>query len=79
LSAIERSLEIISEASRHLSDEMKATEVAVPWRQIADIGNVLRHAYEHVDPATLWALLGKDLPQLQDAVKRLLVRYPEQD
>ena len=39
--AMERAIEIISEASRHIPDDMKATAPDIPWRQIADIGNVL--------------------------------------
>jgi len=41
--AVERGLEIISDASRSISDELKQTEAAIPWRQIAAIGNLLRH------------------------------------
>ena len=42
---VERNLEIISEASRRLPDSAKAAEPDVPWREIAGIGNVLRHDY----------------------------------
>ncbi len=44
----ERGIEIISEASRHIPEHLKATEPEIPWRQIAGIGNVLRHGYESV-------------------------------
>jgi uncharacterized protein with HEPN domain len=39
---VERGLEIISEASRHLDGELKGRHPEVPWRKVADIGNVLR-------------------------------------
>lgn len=42
--AIERGIEIISEASRHLPDTFEDANPELPWRRIADIGNVLRHA-----------------------------------
>jgi hypothetical protein len=32
----------ISEASRRIADDLKATEPDVPWQDIAGIGNVLR-------------------------------------
>jgi len=41
---IERCLEIISEASRCVPDDIKLRYSEVPWRRIADIGNRLRHA-----------------------------------
>lgn len=42
---VERNLEVISEASRRLPDDLKATQSHVDWRVLADLGNVLRHAY----------------------------------
>jgi uncharacterized protein with HEPN domain len=38
LFAVIRCLEVISEASRRLSDELKARHPQIPWRQIADAG-----------------------------------------
>jgi uncharacterized protein with HEPN domain len=43
--AAERAIEIISEATRHLPERLRASEPDVPWREIASIDNVLRHAY----------------------------------
>lgn len=45
----ERCIEIVSEASRHIPHERKAEHPQVPWRNVADIGNVLRHGYRLVD------------------------------
>jgi uncharacterized protein with HEPN domain len=45
--ALERGPEIISEASRHIPDDLKAPVPDIPWRQIAAIGNLLRHEYQH--------------------------------
>jgi uncharacterized protein with HEPN domain len=39
---VERGIEIISEASRHLPDELKARHPEIPWPKVAGIGNVLR-------------------------------------
>jgi uncharacterized protein with HEPN domain len=70
--AVVRNLEIISEASRHLTSETKAQAPEVPWRNVADIGNWLRHAYEKVNDPVLWRTIVDDLPVLSLAVKRLL-------
>jgi len=45
---VERGVEIISEASRHLTDELKARHPQIPWQKMASIGNVLRHNYESI-------------------------------
>ena len=67
---VERGVEIISEASRHLSPELKERHPHIPWRNVAGIGNVLRHNYESVSSVVLWNLAKIDLPAL-DAVCRL--------
>lgn len=66
---VERGVEIISEASRHLPDEMKARHPEIPWPKVAGIGNVLRHDYERVAPAILWKLAHDDLPLLEIACR----------
>lgn len=45
---VERGVEIISEASRHLTDDLKAWHPEIPWSKVAAIGHVLRHACERV-------------------------------
>ena len=40
---VERGVEIISEASRRLPDELKLRHPEVDWRKVAGIGNILRH------------------------------------
>ena len=45
---VERGVEIISEASRHLPEDLKARHSEIPWRKVAGIGNVLRHDYESI-------------------------------
>src|SRR5262245_66561978 len=62
---VERGLEIISEASRHLPAELKARHPNIPWVKVAGIGNVLRHNYEHVAPDILWKLAQSDLLELE--------------
>jgi uncharacterized protein with HEPN domain len=41
--AVERCVEIISEATRHIPGDWKAQFAEQPWHEIAAIGNLLRH------------------------------------
>ena len=66
--AVERGIEIISEASRHLPDELKAHYPQVYWQEIASIGNLLRHQYGRVDDRIMWRVVEKYLPELKDVV-----------
>jgi uncharacterized protein with HEPN domain len=74
LYAVIRSLEIISEASRRLSDELKARHTEIPWREMAAAGNFYRHNYEDVTPRRVWKTLLDDLPPLRAAVDQELKR-----
>ena len=72
--ASERGIEIISEASRYIPDEMKHSEPQIPWRQIAGIGNVLRHGYESISDRVVWDIIKAHLEPLDAAVRRLKER-----
>jgi uncharacterized protein with HEPN domain len=72
--AVTRCLEIISEASRRLPDDLKARHPGIAWKQMAGAGNVYRHDYEDVAPRFVWKTLRADLPPLRKVVERELDR-----
>jgi uncharacterized protein with HEPN domain len=69
--ACERGIEIISEASRHIPGDLKDAEPNVPWKQIAGVGNILRHDYQTVSDIVLWDIIVDHLNPLGEAVRRL--------
>ena len=62
--AVTRCLEIISEASRRLPDDLKARHPAIAWKQMAAAGNICRHDYEDVAASYVWVTLQNHLPPL---------------
>ena len=66
--AVTRALEIISEASRRLPDDMKARHPNIPWQEMAGAGNVYRHDYEDVRERLIWGTMQNRLPDLLAAV-----------
>lgn len=71
---VERGVEIISEASRHLSDELKARHPHIPWGKVAGIGNILRHNYENIAAPVMWKLAQEDLSALESVCREELSR-----
>ncbi len=71
---VERNLEIISEASRKIPQRLKQTEPDVPWREVAGIGNILRHDYGEVRPEILRRVRTNRLAALKAAAERMLAR-----
>jgi uncharacterized protein with HEPN domain len=66
--AVTRCLEIISEASRRISDETKARHASIQWREMAAAGNKYRHDYEDIAQQVVWATVHKALPRLRIVV-----------
>lgn len=75
--AFERFLEIKSEVSRGVPEDWKL--LAMPdslwWRQLANIGNHIRHAYHMTDVEILWSTYSDDLPKLRTAVEAMLAEH----
>lgn len=67
-SAVERGIEIISEASRHLPKDLKARHPDIRWADISGIGNVLRHEYQRVASNIIWRAARDYLPDLKAAL-----------
>ena len=74
---IERSIEIISEASRRFPPELQARYPGIPWSKIAGIGNVLRHDYEKVAAEVLWNVAREELPHLEEVCRKELAALGE--
>ena len=67
-----RQLEIIGEASRHLSDELRAQHPDSPWQQIIGLRNRLIHAYFDINLGIIWDIVQADIPPLKGRVRALL-------
>jgi uncharacterized protein with HEPN domain len=71
--ATERLLEIVCEASRHLSDDIKIDAPYIHWRKMIDFGNLLRHAYHETDVGIVWSIIQSELPALKNFVDSKLL------
>lgn len=67
--AVLRNLEVISEASRRLSDEFKQRYPGIPWSAIAAAGNVYRHEYHAVNEEIVWQTATVGLDGIREALK----------
>src|ERR1019366_9230828 len=64
-----RQLEIIGEATKRLSPELRANYPDVPWRRVAGLRDVLIHDYFGVDLTAVWQLTQSEIPQLRKRVE----------
>ena len=70
--AVVRNLEVTGEATKRLSDATKAQCPEVPWRRVAGLRDSLIHDYMGVNLEEVWRVIESRLPDLRDAVERLL-------
>ena len=70
--AVCRNLEIIGEAARRFDDAFRAAHPEIPWREMADVRNILIHAYDRISAAIIIDIVRNDIPPLLASVERLL-------
>ena len=70
--AIIRQLEIVGEASKRLSEELRNANPDVPWRRVSGLRDVLIHNYMGVDLEAVWSVIETGIPALRATITRLL-------
>lgn len=70
--AVMRNLEIIGEAAKHISAEVRAQHPDVDWRRIAGLRDVVIHEYFGVDIEIVWDVVTREVPALLEQLQRIL-------
>lgn len=70
--AILRKLQIIGQAVKNLSENVKSRQPHIPWKQIAGMRDKVIHDYFGVNLEIVWAVVENELPKLRTAVSALL-------
>ncbi|GAB4578661.1 MAG: DUF86 domain-containing protein [Anaerolineales bacterium] len=71
-SAVIRKLEIIGEATKHVSDEVRQQNPQIPWKEMAGMWDKLIHFYHGVDYQLVWQTIKLRLPQVKQALQTAL-------
>ena len=66
-----KQMEIIGEASNHLSSELKSKFSDVEWAQIVGMRNVFTHEYFGIDFSIVWEIIKNDIPELREKIETI--------
>ena len=70
--AVLRGLEIIGEATKNLSKDLKAKYREIPWRDIAGMRDKLIHQYFSVNLELVWVTIKDKLPEFKKQILKIL-------
>ena len=62
----------IGELSNHLSEDFKARNASIPWREIRGMRNVVAHEYGHTDTEIVWETATEDIAGIRAFCERVL-------
>lgn len=73
MDAVIRNFEIIGEAAKRGSAELKSQHPRIEWKNMAGMRDKLIHDYIEVDYSIVWATIELYLPQLKKDISELIV------
>ncbi len=74
--AVIRNIEIVGEAAGRVSPEFAARNPTIQWREIVGMRHRLIHGYLKVNLETVWEVVDRDLPALEQGLRALLGQPP---
>jgi uncharacterized protein with HEPN domain len=76
--AVLRALEIIGEATKNLSKELRIKYPEIPWGDIAGMRDKLIHQYFGVKLEVVWETIKNRLPELKTLIREILGKMNEE-
>ncbi len=70
--AVVRNLEIIGEAAKNVSTDLRAAHSGVPWRALSGMRDKLIHEYFGVNLEVVWRVVERDIPELKQHLGEIL-------
>jgi len=69
--AVIRNLEIIGEAARSVSAELRSKYQSIPWKSLIALRNIVTHEYFGVDLEIIWDIVQNKLPELREQLQKI--------
>lgn len=75
--AVERCLEIVGEATKRLSIQVRDSQPQIPWRKMAGMRDVLIYGYDAIDLNLIHSVATQLIPPLIPMIEAILAGLPD--
>lgn len=65
-------LQVIGEAARVLTSEIRIQHPEIPWTKIIGMRNILAHNYFEIDFDIVWIVVEQELPSLKQSIANIV-------
>lgn len=72
LDAVIRNLEIIGEASKNISDDIRNEYKNIPWKRMIGLRNITTHEYFGIDLSIIWEIITVNLPETKSKIELIV-------
>ena len=69
--AVIRNIEIIGEATKKISSDLKSQYKEIPWKEMSGMRDKLIHDYFGVDVEVVWKTVKEDIPYLKSLIQNI--------
>jgi uncharacterized protein with HEPN domain len=75
--SVERGFQILGDAARRMSEDLKAEHPEIPWGSVIKHRNVIVHDYADLSLERIWEVVQKDLPALARDLEQMISTEPD--
>ena len=72
IDAVIRNLEVIGEASTNIPERIRKKYLAIPWKRMIGLRNIMIHGYFGVDLRIIWEIITRNLPETRPFIEEML-------
>ena len=77
--AVLRNLEILGEATKNLSTQLRTEYPDIPWKNMAETRDRLIHHYFGVNLDIVWQIVAFELPQVASQLQAIIIEENEEE
>jgi uncharacterized protein with HEPN domain len=79
IDAVVRNLEVIGEASKYISEDIRTQYSDIPWKKMVGLRNVIIHEYFGIDLGIVWEIITRNIPEVKLLLEKILKEIEKEE